>query len=382
MFPSSCFLKISIKESNEKLLAQFILIFGFSLMILGTYANLNAIDEKHSGTIIEIDEINFKKIDIVTEQVISIVEKQQIDEKLNIIDIPPDKITKTIIDNKNINKESINDVSKIKIDEKKSDIDQNAIQKEEHEIAMEIKNDKAKLDETEKLIEEKVNEIKKELSKQSENAQKLVEEKLNEISKKVEIIEKTHNEQIIEEKEENHKNSLNEKEKIKIETLDNKSNNKQIIYNIEKNEIPETKDEYKKDKIKLQQQNKENEIKLVLNKLPPLPIVKFNNSKGENISNSHLKKLNESTEKEIQSTISNIDEVKADVESIRRELLDVKSKDINDDITSNQKETRGKRDVNFDCKSSNKAVNLKGKLDISLDNKVISRDLKSVHEVE
>ncbi|XP_037944170.1 putative sodium-coupled neutral amino acid transporter 10, partial [Teleopsis dalmanni] len=49
MFPASCFRKIIKKNSTERSLAQFILVSGFCLMILGTYANLNAIDEKSSG---------------------------------------------------------------------------------------------------------------------------------------------------------------------------------------------------------------------------------------------------------------------------------------------------------------------------------------------
>ncbi|SPP73464.1 putative sodium-coupled neutral amino acid transporter 10 [Drosophila guanche] len=49
MFPASSFRKIIKKESMERTLAQFIFVSGFLLMILGTYANLNAIDEKSSG---------------------------------------------------------------------------------------------------------------------------------------------------------------------------------------------------------------------------------------------------------------------------------------------------------------------------------------------
>jgi len=49
MFPASSFRKIIKKESMERTLAQFVFVSGFLLMILGTYANLNAIDEKSSG---------------------------------------------------------------------------------------------------------------------------------------------------------------------------------------------------------------------------------------------------------------------------------------------------------------------------------------------
>ncbi|XP_016990757.2 putative sodium-coupled neutral amino acid transporter 10 [Drosophila rhopaloa] len=49
MFPASSFRNIIKKESMERTVAQFIFVSGFLLMILGTYANLSAIDEKSSG---------------------------------------------------------------------------------------------------------------------------------------------------------------------------------------------------------------------------------------------------------------------------------------------------------------------------------------------
>ncbi|XP_030557901.1 putative sodium-coupled neutral amino acid transporter 10 [Drosophila novamexicana] len=49
MFPASSFRKIIRKESTERTLAQFVFVSGFCLMILGTYANLNAIDAQSSG---------------------------------------------------------------------------------------------------------------------------------------------------------------------------------------------------------------------------------------------------------------------------------------------------------------------------------------------
>lgn len=49
MFPAISFRKIIKKESTERTLAQFVFVSGFCLMILGTYANLNAIDAQSSG---------------------------------------------------------------------------------------------------------------------------------------------------------------------------------------------------------------------------------------------------------------------------------------------------------------------------------------------
>ncbi|XP_030388078.1 putative sodium-coupled neutral amino acid transporter 10 isoform X2 [Scaptodrosophila lebanonensis] len=57
MFPASSFRKIIKKESTERTFAQFIFVGGFCLMILGTYANLNAIDEQSSGPQFDVKQV-------------------------------------------------------------------------------------------------------------------------------------------------------------------------------------------------------------------------------------------------------------------------------------------------------------------------------------
>ncbi|XP_055387430.1 putative sodium-coupled neutral amino acid transporter 10 [Condylostylus longicornis] len=57
LFPASVYLKMFSKiRTFEKTVAQVVLVGGFFLMILGTYANLNAIDEKRSGISTEATE--------------------------------------------------------------------------------------------------------------------------------------------------------------------------------------------------------------------------------------------------------------------------------------------------------------------------------------
>uniref|UniRef100_A0A1I8PLK5 Amino acid transporter transmembrane domain-containing protein n=2 Tax=Stomoxys calcitrans TaxID=35570 RepID=A0A1I8PLK5_STOCA len=58
MFPAACYRSIIRKDTMERSLAQLIIICGFCLMILGTYANLSAIDEKSSGAHLEVSKIN------------------------------------------------------------------------------------------------------------------------------------------------------------------------------------------------------------------------------------------------------------------------------------------------------------------------------------
>lgn len=72
MFPAACFRKIIKKDTNERKLAQFILVSGFCLMILGTYANLSAIDEKSSGSHLDVPKIEenlFKPTEIINESI-------------------------------------------------------------------------------------------------------------------------------------------------------------------------------------------------------------------------------------------------------------------------------------------------------------------------
>lgn len=80
MFPAACFRKIIKKDTTERYLAQFIVISGFCLMILGTYANLSAIDEKSSGTHLDIPKTN--------EDLLKPTEfiKDSIDEKIKSIE--------------------------------------------------------------------------------------------------------------------------------------------------------------------------------------------------------------------------------------------------------------------------------------------------------
>ncbi|XP_077297380.1 uncharacterized protein LOC143919069 isoform X2 [Arctopsyche grandis] len=51
IFPAACFICISLKNTNERILAQIVLCFGIVIMVLGTYANLQAA---------EIDNISSK----------------------------------------------------------------------------------------------------------------------------------------------------------------------------------------------------------------------------------------------------------------------------------------------------------------------------------
>lgn len=280
MFPASCFIKVCQKKnSTEKLLAQFLLIFGFVLMVLGTYANLSAIDEKSSGRFEDRDilkhvddsiESSFNlskqlnespeiKVDHLVSQDVT-PSKLELDLKdlpdqfeqlpkspdskpdgakyhenaingLDLIELPKDsavlKASETEV--KLISLDVHNsDKQPSKADDlkKSNDINNEAIQKEEQEIAIEKKeqnvddsqNELKRLEETKKLLQE-VKEMKNVLEKQNQETQQLVLQKFDEIVDKVEKIEKVQEEDNKKHEEEKAEKNLLSEKKIDAENV-------------------------------------------------------------------------------------------------------------------------------------------------------------------
>uniref|UniRef100_A0A1B0DM05 Uncharacterized protein n=1 Tax=Phlebotomus papatasi TaxID=29031 RepID=A0A1B0DM05_PHLPP len=143
IFPALCFKRVAKKDSTEKSAAQFMCVFGFVLMILGTYANLSAIDEKKSGPIIDNNDLNDMRIQDNVREMLpekipepklpeSMKEDREITEKVR----PPDLIDvgkESIIQKDTIEKE----VDKSEVREKEKILDADAIMKEDREIAVE-----------------------------------------------------------------------------------------------------------------------------------------------------------------------------------------------------------------------------------------------------
>lgn len=143
IFPALCFKRVAKKDSTEKSAAQFMCVFGFVLMILGTYANLSAIDEKKSGPVIDNNDLNDMRMqddlrEILPEKIPepklpeTMKEDREITEKVK----PPDLVDvgkDTIIQKDIIEKE----VDKSEVREKEKILDADAIMKEDREIAVE-----------------------------------------------------------------------------------------------------------------------------------------------------------------------------------------------------------------------------------------------------
>ncbi|XP_055919123.1 putative sodium-coupled neutral amino acid transporter 10 [Eupeodes corollae] len=251
IFPAACFRKISKKDSTERTLAHAIIVGGCCLMILGTYANLSAIDEQRSGAVHNvISESVPKTVTPLTmfENKFEKPAKESLKENLyqnvslDIIPLPNDSKSqeekpKPVVEPKakispplpvdEVEPIAIKPTEKVQTEKKKilveptpllakpqaaaviteapqnsNGIAKEAIKNEEKIAAEEQQQQKEgenkeqlvkaqnELIKTKELLERKVDELKEELAKQNKLTQDLVVEKLGEVVEKVEEIER------------------------------------------------------------------------------------------------------------------------------------------------------------------------------------------------
>lgn len=211
IFPATCFVKIMQRSSAEKTFAQIIIVIGFVVMILGTYANLSAMDAAKSGSHLEEkqspvveslidhpkDLHNVPKIDDADD--LRPLHADEKEEKVE-IKLPDVKKDSTVIKEKEKPKTEAEVPKKIEPEVK---ISEDGIKKEEQEIAADspISKDpqveiQAKNEEIQELkdskdkLEKEVLEMKEELVKQNKETQQLVLAKFDEIASKVDKMEK------------------------------------------------------------------------------------------------------------------------------------------------------------------------------------------------
>lgn len=222
VFPSCCFTKVSKKDSSEKWLAKLMIVAGCCLMVLGTYANLSAIDDKAAqaaaAAVVHVPEISLNgDHGLVHEEALKNLEYKAKEEEL----VKAEMEAKKIIEDKKIIEE-IKDAKKlleviiekkeqeISIEEKvaaaaaaavqsktpeqevnKNPLNNDAIRKEEEEE--ERSDDDKEMEKEKKLPEVKAADVHEELhavvdemKRQNEESQKRVLEKLEEIVDKIE----------------------------------------------------------------------------------------------------------------------------------------------------------------------------------------------------
>ncbi|CAH2039841.1 unnamed protein product, partial [Iphiclides podalirius] len=58
LFPAACFVSVTFKDTNERFLAKVILVLGLIILVLGTYANLQAAENKYDDKYITQERID------------------------------------------------------------------------------------------------------------------------------------------------------------------------------------------------------------------------------------------------------------------------------------------------------------------------------------
>lgn len=278
LFPVLCFISISQKETNERLLAKFMLIIGVILMVLGTYENLHNLGNAHIVSVrsstTSPDKLNIVKLlPILNDTKIEVVVKASIGpdirheppQPMEPIDSQPEPQSKEVqvpIGNEIKPPEAEKELQQ---NVKNDNVDIEAIKKDEKETLLEQKeqiND-SHLKEHQILIDKikKQNEVQEQIVKQQ---QKLIE-----------VIEKQQEKKEEEEKLKAEINAVKEIKNIALKAIEKISGdinqNEKIVAKLEKD--VETKLEsnmsLKNDaaEIKREEQVKIEELKLMNNLL-------------------------------------------------------------------------------------------------------------------
>ena len=174
VFPACCFTTVSKKDSTEKLLAKFLIVGGFCLMVLGTYANLSAIDEKATAVhvpeslvpnVLEFGDGDLAKVEYHVGQNADLV-----NEELD---------AKKLLGEANAKEGNAEGEPQVGADQKV--LSNDAIKKEEEE---ELTDKDQKV-----VVQEQLNKVVDEIKRQNEESQKKVLEKLEQIVEKIELLD-------------------------------------------------------------------------------------------------------------------------------------------------------------------------------------------------
>ncbi|XP_052902699.1 putative sodium-coupled neutral amino acid transporter 10 [Anopheles moucheti] len=214
IIPAACYMTICKTNISEKQLAQVMIAFGFIIMVLGTFANLQAIDRaperKYDTTVppAVLEKLVVKPIvpdrkvddpkppalpvESVTEKIKPKIEPSYEavpePEKLAIVEGKLKKDMPDGIGSKNVPPNGA-EIAETAPKDPRAVINNEAILKEEREIAVEEKDKIVKeiseLKNAKKVLEAEVENIKEELVKKNKETEQLVLKKLDEIVEKI-----------------------------------------------------------------------------------------------------------------------------------------------------------------------------------------------------
>lgn len=228
MFPAACFIKLGKRDSAELVLAKVLLVFGFFLMVLGTYANLAAFEAGTTGLqtaggehvhnpvpdallltatmrsdggepaadrLVSVDApvtAGAAPVERIAAPVVRQQQHQQQPPAIRNVPLTP-VVTVPLVPQQQQQPQP----ALPRADGKpEPEINREAIAHEEHEIAVEAKSKSDDLQNAKELVQEIREEIRDVLAKQNEETQQLVLEKFEQIVGKVEHIEKVQEEAV------------------------------------------------------------------------------------------------------------------------------------------------------------------------------------------
>uniref|UniRef100_A0A182Q4D4 Amino acid transporter transmembrane domain-containing protein n=1 Tax=Anopheles farauti TaxID=69004 RepID=A0A182Q4D4_9DIPT len=216
IIPAACYMTICKTNISEKQLAQVMIAFGFIIMVLGTYANLQAIDRtperKYEATLAPPDAV--EKLLAAKPDAEKLTEELKQQAPIPPVILPVEADTERVVPKKEppnaaakepVEPPVIVEAERKPMEESKPPesapifrsndepprvaINNEAILKEEHEIAVEEKEQIAKeiseLKNAKKVLEAEVENIKEELVKKNKETEQLVLKKLDEIVEKI-----------------------------------------------------------------------------------------------------------------------------------------------------------------------------------------------------
>ncbi|KAJ8918891.1 hypothetical protein NQ315_016793 [Exocentrus adspersus] len=114
LFPVTSFICISAKNTNERILAQLMLMIGVIVMVLGTYKNLYSLDQLETNT---VTISSLKNLDQLELNVAKAMDKIEVDK--NVMEKVPTTVKVLNLENKVVVDEKVNTIKYAKVEELK-----------------------------------------------------------------------------------------------------------------------------------------------------------------------------------------------------------------------------------------------------------------------
>ncbi|XP_066259183.1 putative sodium-coupled neutral amino acid transporter 10 [Euwallacea similis] len=305
LFPVICFISISQRNTNERLLAKFILFVGFTLMVLATYENLHHLSKPHISPVRisspspekdneKINE-NVKELEAFNNSIVTPVAGSEVrhepPQPIEPLESQLDSQDKPKIENGNSNllvKSNVGDKKEkeaAKEVKNNDNVDIEAIKKEEKETLLEQNSeDKDTHLEEHKLLIDKI-------QKQNEVQQEIVKQQ----KKLIEVIEKQQEKKEHEEKLEAEIKAVKEIESIALKAIEKISGdmkqNEQIVAKLEKDVLKklDANVDNQKNSSEMKPPAKIQELKLMNNMLSA-------KIKENNLTNANIDKMTKSNQ--------------------------------------------------------------------------------------